>query len=183
MMIEKNNPYLLWQRNVKDELKALSNEEIKDRLRASAPPVALLLQNIQHDLNLGTIVRSANSFGIFDIYFYGKRRFDRRAAAGTYHYLNLQFLSTLDEVKALKDKYRFVALENNLERKTQPLTTYTWPSRPIIITGEESIGITPDLLELSDDIVEIESIGSVRSMNVGVAASIAMYDYSMKMKR
>jgi tRNA G18 (ribose-2'-O)-methylase SpoU len=183
MMPEKENPYLLWQRNVKDELKGLSNEEIKEKLRASALPAAMLLQNIEHDLNLGTIVRSANSFGIVDIYFYGKRRFDRRSCCGTYHYMNLQFLSTLDEVRALKDRYRFVALENNIERKPQPLTGYAWPVNPMIICGEESIGITPDLLELADDVIEIESFGSVRSMNVGVAASIAMFAYSSTLHR
>jgi tRNA G18 (ribose-2'-O)-methylase SpoU len=179
-MTEKENPYLLWQRNVKDELKGLSNEEIKERLKASAPGAAILIQNIQHDLNIGTIIRSANSFGIVDIYFYGKRRFDRRACAGTYHYLNLQFLSTLDEVRALKERYRLVALENNLERKPQPLTDYAWALNSMIVTGE---GITPDLLELADDVVEIESFGSVRSMNVGVAASIAMFAYSSTLKR
>jgi len=182
-MKSEDNPYLLWQRNVKDELKSLSNKEIKGKIKAQALPGAILIQNIQHDLNIGSVIRSANSFGIVDIYFYGKRRFDRRSCCGVYHYMNLQFLSTLDEVKALKEHYHFVALENNTERKTQPLKTYAWHVSSMIIAGEESIGITPDLLALADDVVEIESIGSVRSMNVGVAASIAMYAYSCTIKQ
>lgn len=181
--MSEDNPYLLWQRNVKDELKSLSNEEIKEKLRKSAPGAAILIQNLTHEFNIGCVIRSANSFGIIDIYMLGGRRWNKKADCGTRHYANIVHLSSLDEVRALKDRYRLVALENNLERKPQPLTTYAWPNRPMIITGEESIGITPDLLELADDVVEIESIGSVRSMNVGVAASIAMFDYSSKLKR
>ena len=47
-----------------------------------------------------------------------------------------------------------------------------------LIFGSENNGITPELLEKANDVRFIESFGSTRSVNVGVAAGIAMYEYT-----
>ena len=47
-----------------------------------------------------------------------------------------------------------------------------------LIFGSENSGITPELLEKSDDVRFIESFGSTRSVNVGAAAAIAMYEWT-----
>lgn len=177
-----DNPYLLWRRNVKDEFKSLSNDEIKESLKKNAPRCAILIQNIQRDLNIGTIIRSANAFGIIDLYMFGARRWDKRADCGTRHYINIVHLSTLTDVMVLKDRYRFVAIENNIDQKTRSLFDYVWPQDPLILFGEESIGLSKELLGLADDIVEIPISGSVRSMNVGSCATAVMYDYAAKMR-
>lgn len=177
------NPYLLWTRNVRDDLKSLSNEEIKADLRKKALPGALLLQHVQGDFNAASAMRSANGFGIVDTFYYGKRHLDRRGLLGCYHYMSVKHLRTLDDIVALKDTYHFVGLENNTNRKIHSLHSYEWKPNSLIIAGEENIGIVPELLDLCDDIISIDMIGSVRSFNLAVAASIAMYDYSTKLCR
>ena len=49
--------------------------------------------------------------------------------------------------------------------------------------GGESDGITRDLLDQCDDIREISSFGSTRSVNVGVASGIAMYEWARRWLR
>src|SRR5271170_2257143 len=98
-----DNPYLLWQRNVKDELKALSNEEIKERLRTNSKPFAVMMQQIHSDFNFGTLVRNANNFGAREVFYYGERkRWNKSPARGTYIYTPVKHLKTIDEIQQLK---------------------------------------------------------------------------------
>lgn len=172
----------LWQRNVIDEYKTLSDIEIKDKLVSSALPFAVLMGQIEHDFNIGSVIRAANSFGASKVFYYGRKHFDRRGCLGTYKYCEVKHLPSFDEVKALKDDYTFVGLENN-NPKTQKIENYIWNPKSLIIIGEESNGIQPELLELCDALVEIPSRGSVRSLNAAQAAGVAMYDYTVKMEQ
>ena len=63
------------------------------------------------------------------------------------------------------------------------METFNWPKEKhvVMIFGEESRGIPQELLDISDDVVYINQYGSVRSLNLGVASGIAMYDYCRKM--
>ena len=47
-----------------------------------------------------------------------------------------------------------------------------------LVFGSEGDGISTELLEKADDVRFIESFGSTRSVNVGVAAGIAMYEWA-----
>lgn len=184
MIKEKLEPgterWLLWQRNVIDKYKDWSNDEIKQDLKAKALPCAVLCQNLQHEFNISSIMRSANSFGIFDFYYYGIRHIDRRGSLGCYHYMNIHCIKEMDEVISLKDKYWFVGLENNINRKSADMRKYSWKPNSLIVIGEEGTGINEELLGLCDELLEIPSFGSIRSLNAASSASIAFYDYVSK---
>ena len=170
----------LWQRNVRDIYKSVPTEDIKEDLRKKALPCAVRAQNLEHDMNIGCIMRTANAFGVFDFHYFGARKWDRRGAMGVRHYMNVHHHRTLDEVKSLKAKYRFVGLENNLTRGSVDIRSYQYAKNTFFIIGEEQRGITNDLLDLCDDLIEIPIRGSVRSFNAATAASIALFDYVSK---
>jgi len=169
-----------WTRNVKDEYKELSNENIKADLKRKSRPFSILCSQIEGDFAFGTIIRTANSFGASKVFYYGNKKYDRRSSLGTHIYTEVIYIGSLEQIKELKSQYRFVALENNLIRKTTLINNYCWHANTLLILGEESCGITSDVLDMCDDFVEIPSIGSVRSLNVGCAGSIAMYDFCTK---
>jgi tRNA (guanosine-2'-O-)-methyltransferase len=50
-----------------------------------------------------------------------------------------------------------------------------------MLFGEEGRGLSQEAIESADDIVYIPQLGSVRSLNLGTASGIAMYDYCSKM--
>lgn len=168
-----------WQRNVVDKYKDKSEEEIKTDLQATALPCAVLMSQIIGDFNFGTLIRAANNFNVKSIYYYGNKRYDKRGAQGTYIYSDVIFLPLLDDIKRLKRDYIFVGLENNIAG-TIPLQSFQWDKRSILVLGEEGVGIPQSIIELLDFKVEIPSRGSVRSLNVASAASIALYDYYCK---
>lgn len=172
--------YSAWERNVIDEYKDLSNEEIRSRVEVNRLPYAVLMTHINIDYNLGTVLRIGNCLGA-KVYYYGERRWDKRGALGVWHYSPITHLKSLDEVKALKEKYTFVALEQT--KSSVVLPKFTWPKNPLILLGEESCGLqgTPEILELAEHCIEIPQRGSVRSLNAGTAFAIAAYDFTSKL--
>jgi len=180
----ETNPRLkwgAWTMNVIDRFKGLTVSQIKQELRTQAPRAAILMGQIEGDFNISNIIRSANSFGIVDIFYFGRKKFDKRGCVGSHHYVNIKFLS-LDEIKELKHKYVFVGLENNIDEAV-PIQDFNWPPNSLICLGEEGNGIPKFLLDMLDFKVEIPSFGSVRSMNVASAGAIAMYSYINSVER
>ena len=70
-----------------------------------------------------------------------------------------------------------MAIENHTER-TKPLAEKKFQFNTTLLFGSEGNGLTQEALEQVDDVREIESFGSTRSVNVGVAAGIAMYEWA-----
>lgn len=166
-------------RAVRDKYKGMSNEFIKADIKQNSFPCGVLMSHLKGDLNFGVIIRAANNFGLGEIFYYGQRKIDRRSAIGTYLYSDIKYLSNLDEIKKLKERYVFIGLENNIE-DARPIKEFEWPKNSLIILGQEGVGIEDDLMILLDCMVEIPSLGSCRSLNVASAASIAIYDYITK---
>lgn len=172
--------YTAWERNVIDEYKPLSNAEISEKVIAKRLPYAVLMTHMNIDYNLGAVLRIGNCLGA-KVYYYGEKKWDKRSATGVWNYSPITYLSSLTEVKALKEQYEFVALEQT--KKSIFLPQFKWPKRPLILLGEESCGLqgTPEIFELANHFIEIPQRGSVRSMNAATAFAIAAYDYTTKL--
>lgn len=137
--------------------------------------------HITGDFNIGTVLRSANFHGASEFFYFGQKRFDRRGCVGVHNYTRMRYLEGMQNILQLKDKYTFVGLENNIS-DTISIHQFDWnvPKPPCIVVGEERNGITDDIILMCDVLIEIPNFGSVRSMNVGAAATIAMHDYVSK---
>ena len=135
-MEKKNNPFP-WTRNVLDKYKELSNEEIKVDLKKNSLPFAVMMQHIDGDFNIGTVIRGANSFGAREIFYFGKKKYDKRAACGVYNYSDVKYLVSIEEIISLKERYFFVGLENNIKNKTYNINNYKWRKNSLRIIGEE----------------------------------------------
>jgi tRNA G18 (ribose-2'-O)-methylase SpoU len=156
-----------------DRLIKWTTELIKKDLQQKAFPYAVLMENFQGDFNLSSVIRSTNAFNGREVYFLGNKNWDRRGTVGTHHYTEVKRLKTHEELKKLKDVYSFVALENTVPTAVD-LAVFEWPKLPLIVLGEEGVGITSETLALCDHFVYIQQWGSVRSLNAAVAGSIAM---------
>ena len=163
-------------RNLIDEYKGLKNEQVFDELSKSRTPLEIAIENLEHDFNIGSIVRTANSFNVKKVHIIGKKKYNRRGAMCTDKYLEILHHPTIEEFLETQKGRELVAIENNLER-AKPLKNKLFEQNTTLIFGSERDGITKELLKKAKDIRYIESFGSTRSVNVGVAAGIAMYEY------
>jgi tRNA G18 (ribose-2'-O)-methylase SpoU len=168
------------ERNVIDEFKSLSNEEIKAKLYETSFPYVVLMENWMHDLNVGTCIRNANAFNARKVYYVGDKRFDKRGCQGVQNYSDIEFLSTMDEFNDLRKEYHVVGLDNINGAK--PLDSFTWQAeKPIMMVfGSEGVGLTPQMQQSCDELVYIRQFGSVRSLNAATASGIIMNDFVTK---
>ena len=164
-------------RNLVDEYKGLPNEQVFDALEKTRIPLEIAIENVEHDFNIGSIVRTANSFNVSKVHIIGKKKYNRRGAMCTDKYLKIIHHPTIQSFLDTQKGRELVAIENNIER-AKPLNTKNFVQNTTLIFGSENNGITKELLMSSQDVRYIESFGSTRSVNVGVAAGIAMYEYS-----
>ncbi|MBR2741440.1 RNA methyltransferase [Candidatus Saccharibacteria bacterium] len=164
-------------RNLIDEYKGLSNEQVFDNLSQKRIPLEIAIENVEHDFNIGSIVRTANSFNVSKVHIIGKKKYNRRGAMCTDKYLEIIHHSSIDDFLKTQTGRELVAIENNIPRAKE-LHLKNFAPKTTLIFGSENNGITKELLHIATDVRFIESFGSTRSVNVGVAAGIAMYEYA-----
>lgn len=169
-------------RNLLDEYKGMTNEQVFEALSKKRNQLEIAIENVEHDFNIGTIVRSANSFNANIVHIIGKKKYNRRGAMCTDKYLKIIHWENYEDfIQDQKNRKReIVAIENNTPR-ARGMVSKKFVQNTTLVFGSEGSGITSDLLDAVDDVRYIESFGSTRSVNVGVAAGIAMYEWARQM--
>lgn len=163
------------RRNVEDKYRYWTVEAIKADLDTSRVDLHVAIENWQHDLNIGTIVRTANAFNAAAVHVIGKRHWNRRGAMVTDRYLDIFHHSTVEEFVAVVADRHIIAVDNVAE--SMELSKVALPAKSVLVFGGEGPGLSSEMLAESEQVVAIEQFGSTRSVNVGVAAGIVMYSW------
>lgn len=164
-------------RNVIDEFKGVPQEVIVQELDKRGVRLEIAVENNLRDYNMGTIVRTANAFGVRTVHIVGRKQWNRRGAMMTETYLMVVHHRTIDEfVAAMRHDKRTIIAVDNIEG-AQTLTETHFPKNCVMLFGAEGPGLSSDIIAVADKTVAIEQKGSTRSINVGVAAGIVMYEW------
>jgi len=163
------------RRNVLDKYRYWTVEAIKADLDKTRATLHVAIENWQHDLNIGTIVRAANAFNVETVHIIGRRHWNRRGAMVTDRYMNIIQHSTVDEFVEFinNDNREIIAMD--IVPGAVELSKTVLPERAVLVFGGEGPGLSEQMQSAASKIVMIEQFGSTRSVNVGVAAGIAMY--------
>ena len=165
-------------RNVTDEFKGWEHGRIIRELDKRGTNLQIAIENIERDFNMGTIVRSANAFGVRYVHVIGRRQWNKRGAMATDKYLHVVYHTNADAFAAAMQKQQrtIVAVDN--VKNSIPLSSTSLPADAVLVFGGEGTGISPELAAAAVSTVAIEQFGSTRSVNVGVAAGIVMYAWT-----
>ncbi len=166
-------------RNVVDQYRYWSLNAIVEDLNTKRHPFHVAIENWQHDLNIGSIVRSANAFLADTVHIVGRKRWNRRGAMVTDRYQRVMHHPTIDDLVdyARENALPIVAIDN--VEGSQPLETTPLPRECIILFGQEGPGLSAEALAAADMAVEITQFGSTRSLNASAAAAIVMHQWIM----
>ena len=145
----------------------------------------LMLDEISSTQNIGAIARSAAAIGI-DSYLlpsYGPHPYSRRAlrvSMGHIAMLKTHIYTDIKEtISKLKEKsYHIYAAE--VTEDSTPLASVKVTDKWVLLMGHEGSGLSQQVLDLCDEVVTIEMMEGVKSFNVGIAASIMMYQFKHK---
>ena len=162
-------------RNVVDRYRYWRVEAIVEDLDRTRHPFHVAIENLEHDFNIGSVVRTANAFNAASVRVIGRRRWNRRGAMVTDRYLHVEHH---DDAAALADWAAGEGLPllgvDNLPGAV-PLETYALPRACVLLFGQEGAGLSDAAREACTATLSIAQYGSTRSINVGAAAAIAMH--------
>jgi tRNA G18 (ribose-2'-O)-methylase SpoU len=166
------------RRNVEDKYRYWTVEAIKADLDSKRVDLHVAIENWQHDMNIGTIVRNANAFNVAAVHIIGKRHWNRRGAMVTDRYLDIYHHQTVEDfIHAIGDRH-IIAVDNL--PGAVPLSSAVLPQKAVLVFGGEGPGLSAEMIAASEQMVMIEQFGSTRSVNVGVAAGIVMYAWMQR---
>ena len=163
------------RRNVVDRYRYWTVEAIVADLDTARHAFHVAIENLSHDFNIGSVVRTANAFNAASVHVVGRRRWNRRGAMVTDRYLHVAYD---DDAAALAAWARDAGLVlvgvDNLPGSV-PLETTDLPRDCVLLFGQEGTGLSDGARSACDLTVSIAQFGSTRSINVGAAAAIAMH--------
>jgi tRNA G18 (ribose-2'-O)-methylase SpoU len=163
------------RRNVVDRYRYWTLEAIVADLDARRHPFHVGIENFTHDLNIGTVVRTANAFLAAEVHVVGRRRWNRRGAMVTDRYQHLRHHPDVAALLAFAGTQDLVVVAVDNGPRSVPLETVDLPRRCLLLFGQEGPGLTPAARAGAGLTVSISQFGSTRSLNAGVAAGIAMH--------
>lgn len=163
------------RRNVLDKYRYWSNDSIKAELNNSRVSLHVAIENWQHDFNIGTIVRAANAFNVETVHIIGKRHWNKRGAMVTDKYMNIEHHSSVEGFVSRMNRESRAITAIDILPGAKPLSETDLPEKTVLVFGGEGPGLSKEMQQAASQIVMIEQFGSTRSVNVGVAAGIAMY--------
>jgi tRNA G18 (ribose-2'-O)-methylase SpoU len=163
------------RRNVEDTYRYWTMEAIIADLDTRRFDVHVAIENWQHDMNIGTIVRNANAFNVAAVHVIGRRHWNRRGAMVTDRYLHVFHHATVAEFVAAMKGRHIIAVDN--QSGAVALSDAVIPKKSVLVFGGEGPGLSGEMINASEQMIAIEQFGSTRSVNVGVASGIMLYEW------
>lgn len=162
-------------RNVVDRYRYWRLEAIISDLDRTRHPLQIGIENFAHDMNIGSVVRTANAFNVGQVHIIGKRRWNRRGAMVTEKYQHVSHHDSIDELLAWCDTEELPIIGIDNVPGSVALETYDLPERCLMLFGQEGPGLSAEALRSCEAVLSIAQYGSTRSINAGAAAAIAMH--------
>lgn len=163
------------RRNVVDRYRYWRLDAIVADLDERRHPFHVAIENLAHDFNIGSVVRTANAFNAASVRIVGRRRWNRRGAMVTDRYLHVEHHDDAASVAAWAHAAGLPLIGVDNLPGAVPLETFALPRACVLLFGQEGTGLSDDARTACASTVSIAQFGSTRSINVGAAAAIAMH--------
>lgn len=163
------------RRNVVDRYRYWRLEAIVADLDTRRHTFHVAIENWEHDLNIGTVVRTANAFLASEVHIIGRRRWNRRGAMVTDRYQHLRHHAGVHEFVSWADGASLPVVGVDNLPGSRPIETAELPRRCVLVFGQEGPGLSDAARSACEQVLSVSQFGSTRSINAGVASGIAMH--------
>lgn len=132
---------------------------------------------MRSNVNISSVARTASACAVEKLVLTGNPTLISKIARDGAEELEISTHRSLGPVlkKLRSDGYRLVGLEQTTNSTS--MHGYSFARRTVLVVGNERTGLTPEILEFLDDVVEIPVYGLPHSFNAATAASMALYEY------
>ena len=167
-------------RNVEDHYRYWTMEAIVADIDQRRQPLHIAVENLDHDFNIGSIVRTANALAVAAVHIVGRRRWNKRGAMVTDRYQHVFHHPDAGAFAQWCEEREITPVGIDSIPGSRPLETAELPRHCALIFGSESRGLSTEMIQACTRVLHISQYGSTRSMNVGHAAAIAMWAWTQQ---
>lgn len=173
------NVYML-KLNAKELRTTVVDPEIAKSIKKN--PVTIVVDNVLDTYNVGSIFRLADAVAAQKVILCGETLTPpnsriKKASINTTGWVDWSYeesaVLAITKLKALNSKLFIVAVEQDARSKPFDKVSYEFPLA--IVVGNETTGVTPEVLDMADLIVELPMWGINKSLNVMVSLGIVLY--------
>ncbi|WP_298892473.1 RNA methyltransferase [uncultured Psychroserpens sp.] len=169
------------------ELDRLNVDEFKE---AKKTPLIIILDNIRSLNNIGSVFRTSDAFLVEKIYLCGitatpPHNDIRKTALGSTETVNWEYIeNTLDIVKKLKsENVKVISIEQadqaTMLNEFKPKENQTYA----LVFGNEVKGVSQEVVNASDMVIEIPQFGTKHSLNISVSCGVVVWDVFNKLTK
>lgn len=150
-------------------------------------PIYIVLDNVLDTYNVGSIFRLADAVAAEKVYLCGETLTPpnpriKKASISTWKWVSWEYKKTAkDAISELKNQIpqlKIVAAEQ--DTRSMPFTQAEYQLPVALIVGNETYGVSKEVLDIADTIVELPMFGVNRSLNVMVSCGIILYQILQK---
>lgn len=173
-------------------MRKLKNEEL-DRLdvegfkQAKKTPIIVVLDNIRSLNNIGSVFRTADAFLVEKIYLCGitatpPHKDIRKTALGATESVDWEYSeSTLQLTARLKSEgYAVLAIEQVEQAQMLQKFSVGYTKKYALIFGNEVKGVSQEVVNACDGVLEIPQFGTKHSLNISVSVGVVVWDFWSK---
>ncbi|MPV36833.1 TrmH family RNA methyltransferase [Georgenia subflava] len=168
------------RRNVLDRYRYWTVEAIVADVDSHRHPLHVAIENFAHDMNIGSVVRTANAFAVAEVHIVGRRRWNRRGAMVTDRYQHLRHHADVAGLLAWAHEAELPVLGIDNVPGSVPIEGRALPRAAVMVFGQESAGLSAEALAGCTEVLHIRQYGSTRSINAGAAAAVAMHAWMVQ---
>ncbi|MFW5751885.1 MAG: RNA methyltransferase, partial [bacterium] len=147
-------------------------------------PLVVVLDNVRSQHNIGSVFRTSDAFLIEAVYLCGisatpPNKEMHKTALGAEMVINWKYREeTLDAIDELKKAgYTILSIEQADGSKTLQDYEIFPDKKYALVFGHEIKGVSQEVVNASDDCIEIEQHGTKHSLNISVSAGIVIWEF------
>lgn len=146
-------------------------------------PIYIILDNVLDTYNIGAIFRLADAVAAEKVILCGETEIPphtriKKSSINTIEWVEWQYASSakeaIDKLKVQNSKIKFIAIEQDKRSIPYDKADYNFPIA--LVVGHETTGVSKEVLDIADQIVEIPMWGVNNSLNVMVSLGIVLYE-------
>ena len=150
-------------------------------------PIYIILDNVLDTYNVGAIFRLADAVSAEKVILCGKTTTPpdhkiKKSSVDTWKWVQWEYAQTamkaIASVKRLASSVKIIAIEQDERSVSFEKADYSFPIA--LVVGHETDGVSQEVLDIADHIVEIPLFGVNRSLNVMVSLAIVLYEVVKK---
>ena len=155
----------------------------KDKKIIKKSDIYIILDNVLDTYNIGAIFRLADAVAAKKLFLCGYTETPpnsriKKASINTTEWVTWSYSKTaaeaLQELKTENSKLKTIAIEQS--SKSIPYTDANYEFPVALVVGNETHGVSKEILEIADQIVELPMFGINVSLNVMVSLAIVLYE-------